>query len=67
MIRRQELGLPVVAAPAALTRDDAASAPPLPGRCMGCYEKGFRAGQQQLVGKFCRSDPKLCGKCCREP
>ena len=45
MNRRVLQGLPMVAAPAALSHDEAAAAPPLPGRCMGCYGKGFRAGQ----------------------
>ena len=65
MNRRVLQGLPMVAAPAALSHDEAVAAPPLPGRCMGCYGKGFRGGQQQLVGRCGRSDQKLCGKRCR--
>ena len=63
--RRLQLGVPQVAVSAALAGDDSASVPPVPGRCMGCYEQGFRGGQQQLVGRCDRDDQNLCGKCSR--
>ena len=41
--------------------------PPVPGHCLGCYRKGFRARQCNKLGTRGRSrGQQLCGKCCRE-